>query len=138
MSVPAVGEGAAVEQGLSTSGRTSGATRRFGSNAFREIPFTVLGSRIFYCILGLALVLAVGVTVFAVTTYPTIADVRAFVGPDATGDELLRAWQDIRTAWVAQVTTIGQLFLFGSIIPLLATVVGYLLGERRSNTGEGS
>ena len=50
-----------------------------------------------------------------------------------TGPVALNDWRDMQTEWVGQVTTLAQFLIFGSVLPLLATVVGYLLGERRSS-----
>jgi len=38
----------------------------------------------------------------------------------------------MQAQWVNQVTQLGQYLIFGSVLPLLATVVGYLLGERQN------
>jgi hypothetical protein len=40
----------------------------------------------------------------------------------------------MKSQWLDQLIGLGQLLIFGSVLPLLATVIGYLLGERRRNS----
>lgn len=100
-----------------------------------EIPFRRLGFRIFVAVLILVGVMILAISAFVTLTYPRISDVHSLLGQQATGPDVLKAWRDTRAEWVAQVTSVGQLFLFGSVLPLLGTIVGYVLGERRAGAG---
>jgi hypothetical protein len=96
-----------------------------------EIPYTRLGFRIFAAILILTALMLIVLGAFAVITYPNAEDAHAILGPTTTGPQALSDWQDMQTQWFDQVTRLAQFLVFGSVLPLLATVVGYLLGERR-------
>jgi hypothetical protein len=98
-----------------------------------EIPYTRLGFRIFWAILLLTGSMAAVVGAFALITYPSAADAHTILGSTVTGPAALNDWQDMQTQWFDQVTRLAQILIFGSVLPLLATVVGYLLGERRSS-----
>lgn len=87
-----------------------------------------LGWRIFLSVLLLALALVVALVVLALASYPYSENFR-----DADGvmtEAQLQVWIDARAEWLRQVTNMGQVFLFTSIVPLLGTIAGYLLGER--------
>ena len=98
-----------------------------------EIPYTRLGFRIFGAILLLTALMLIILGVFAAVTYPNAEDARAILGSSVTGPAALNDWQDMQAQWFDQVSRLAQILIFGSILPLLATVVGYLLGERRSS-----
>jgi hypothetical protein len=98
-----------------------------------EIPYTRLGQTIFFAVLGLTSAMFLTLAILAVITYPSAADVHAVVGTTSSPDAALEAWQSMKSQWLDQVMGMGQLLIFGSVLPLLATVVGYLLGERRRN-----
>jgi hypothetical protein len=98
-----------------------------------EIPYTRLGFRIFAAILILTALMMFVLIVFAVITYPSAEDAHAILGATTPGPAALSDWQDMQTQWFDQVTRLAQFLVFGSVLPLLATVVGYLLGERRSS-----
>jgi hypothetical protein len=97
-----------------------------------EITYRRLGLRIFVALLVLIGAMLLCLALFAALTYPHTSDVRALLGPTNTGANALKDWEGLRAAWIGQVTQLGQFLIFGSVLPLLATVVGYLLGERRS------
>lgn len=100
-----------------------------------DIPRTRLGLAVFRTVVGLVAGVGVALSIYAVVSYPSVADVRALLGPDATGAATLTAWREIRAEWVQQMRDIAQLALFGSLIPLLGTIIGYMLG--RQDRGEG-
>jgi hypothetical protein len=107
------------------------ATHRARHADVTEIPYTRLGMRIFRAVLILTALMLAVLVVFAVITYPTASDVRAILGTAPSGATALNAWQDLQSQWFDQVTQLGQILISGSVLPLLATVTGYLLGERR-------
>lgn len=96
------------------------------SQALSDRMFT--GAIIFFVIAGLALVFFAGLAVVTGATMPTPAMVNDLM-PTGTADERLQAYHDLHSAWVQQTTTLGQLVLFGSIIPLISTIIGYVLGS---------
>lgn len=135
----AAGVEAHVRQGLFS--RMSGAIlsehaatigRRAARADITEIPYSRLGFRIFLAVLALAGVMVLAIAAYAALTYPRLADVQRLLGSEATGLDALKSWRETRAEWATQVASAGQLFLFGSVLPLLGTVVGYLLGEKRA------
>jgi hypothetical protein len=109
------------------------ATHRSRHAGVTEIPYTRLGMRIFRAILILTALMLVALVAFAIFTYPTASDARAILGTAPSGTTALNDWQDMQSQWFDQVTQLGQILISGSVLPLLATVVGYLLAERRSS-----
>lgn len=99
-----------------------------------EIPYTRLGLKIFFAILSLTAAMFLALAILAAVTYPSAADMHALLGAKSPTDSALQAWQGMRSQWLDQVVGLGQLLIFGSVLPLLATVVGYVLGERRRNS----
>jgi hypothetical protein len=99
----------------------------------KEITYRRLGWRIFLTVVGLIGLMLTAVVLFAFFTYPTKGDVQSLLGKDSSSLEALQQWRDTQNEWVSHVTTIAQLAVFGSIVPVLATVVGYLLGEQRNS-----
>ncbi len=115
-----------------------------------EVPW--IGYRIFKWLLALIALLLVLVALFAWATYPRLQDIQTVISdpvttttgapgsPGATagvagqsttqGDEALKAWQDARATWVTQVKDMGQAFLLTPAFPLLAAVIGYILGRQ--------
>jgi hypothetical protein len=130
---PKVTEAEAVEA-VDRAARRGAATHRSQRDGVTEIPYTRLGMRIFGAILILTALMLVALVVYAVVTYPTASDARAILGSATSGSTALNDWQDMQSQWFDQVTRLGQILIFGSVLPLLATVVGYLLGERRGGT----
>jgi hypothetical protein len=114
---------------------TRKSTRKHSSHSdVTEIPYTRLGQKIFFAVLCLAAAMFLTLAILAAITYPSAADVHTVLGTRSTPDAELEAWQSMKSQWLDQVMGLGQLLIFGSVLPLLATVIGYLLGERRRNT----
>ncbi|GAA0811046.1 hypothetical protein [Spirilliplanes yamanashiensis] len=91
-----------------------------------------LGYRLFKWLLILAFFLLVGLMGYAWWTYPTTADATALL-PAASGlDARLEAIRELRRDWLQQVKDLGQMFVLTPVVPLIAAVVGYLFGVRRS------
>lgn len=95
----------------------------------KDIKPRRLGWRIFFSVMiltGLSLLL---VTAYGIVSYPRLSDVQVLL-PAADGPARLQGWKDLRADWVQQMTTLAQVFIFGSTLPLMGTIAGYLLGER--------
>jgi hypothetical protein len=99
-----------------------------------EIPYTRLGQKIFFAILSLTAGMFIILAILAVITYPSASEVHAILGTANPTASELQAWQSMKSQWLDQLIGLGQLLIFGSVLPLLATVIGYLLGERRRNS----
>lgn len=112
--------------------KRKGGRRGHGADV-SEIPYTRLGLKIFLAILCLTVMMVVALAIFAVVTYPTAGEMHALLGSTASASTAVQSWQNMQTQWFDQVLRLGQVFVFGSVLPLLATVVGYILGERRSH-----
>jgi hypothetical protein len=109
--------------------RNSGSAR----SGITEIPYTRLGLTIFRAILLLITLLLIGLFLFSIVTYPTADDARAILGPDATGTAAANELEAMQAQWFDQVKQLAQYLVFGSVLPLLATVIGYLLGQRQAS-----
>lgn len=107
--------------------------KRLPRSDVTEIPYTRLGQTIFFAVLFLAAAMFLTLAILAAITYPSAADVHTVLGTTSSPDAELEAWQSMKSQWLDQVISMGQLLIFGSVLPLLATVIGYLLGERRRN-----
>jgi hypothetical protein len=94
----------------------------------RLSPHQTLGWRIFLVVAILVAGMTVLVSLEAWLTYPALADVPQ--PPGSTAAENYKLWRDAKSEWQQQVVGIAQLALFGSLIPLLGTIAGYLLGQR--------
>ena len=91
-----------------------------------------LGYRLFKWLLVLAFFLIAGLMGYAWWTYPTTADASALLPASADLAERLDAVRDLRRDWLQQVKDLGQMFVLTPVLPLIAAVVGYLFGVRRS------
>lgn len=72
--------------------------------------------------------------VYAVLKYPQMSDLEELVSDET---ERLVAWRETRTEWFTQFKELGQLFVLGSLLPLLGTIAGYIFG-RLQGSEEGS
>jgi hypothetical protein len=96
--------------------------------------------------LGLAFLLFAA---FAAWTYPHLSEFTGLTGcgVDSTaagpasdavtcqasplpGSEAVKLWGAARAEWVTQTKDLGQLFIISPLIPLFATAVGYMVGQR--------
>jgi hypothetical protein len=122
---------AEIEAAADRTTRTSVSRHGYAADV-TEISYRRLGQRIFAAILCLIALMLIALAVFAICTYPTAGDVHAVLGSGTSGSDALKDWDDMQAQWVNQVTQLGQYLIFGSVLPLLATVVGYLLAERQN------
>ncbi len=79
-------------------------------------------------LIGLVLVL---VAIYAVATYPDIGSARAYFGRAASPSAL----RDLRDSWFSQIKDLLQLLVVSLLVPLLATLIGYIFG-RQSSAGD--
>ncbi len=100
---------------------------------------------------GLALLIF---TVFSFWTYPQFSDFKDLRGCPTTasasaeepsdsvactqeqlpGPEALELWSQARAEWVTQTKDLGQIFIVSSLLPLLATAIGYMVGRNEPTT----
>jgi hypothetical protein len=59
----------------------------------------------------------------------------ALLPGQTTGTALFDGWKSVRNDWLTSLTTLAQTFVFGSLLPILGTVVGYIVGTR-SESGD--
>jgi hypothetical protein len=86
--------------------------------------------------LGIVIVAGLGMLTFVgFRTYPTADEVKGLLPSTTTGTVLLDSWKSVRADWLATLTTLAQTFVFGSLLPILGTVVGYVVGTR-AESGE--
>jgi hypothetical protein len=74
-------------------------------------------------------------TIIGFRTYPTASDMKALLPGQSTGTAMFDAWKSARSDWLTSLTTLAQTFVFGSLLPILGTVVGYIVGTR-SESGD--
>jgi hypothetical protein len=80
---------------------------------------------------GLVLTL---IAVYAALTYPDPAMTKELV-PDSS--KRLAAYQDLREDWFTDVKDLLQLLVVSLLIPLLATLVGYIFGRQLESSTQG-
>lgn len=88
---------------------------------------------------GLGVVILAGLamlTYVGFLTYPTANEVKALLPSGTTGTVLLDSWKSVRGDWLTTLTTLAQTFVFGSLLPILGTVVGYVVGTRAESGGD--
>lgn len=96
-----------------------------------------IGFRLTIWLLGLIVVVFVWVGFYAYFTQPpTLSELReAF--PDGDPDVVLDNYENLQTVWFGQIKDLLQLLVVSLLIPLVATVIGYIFG-RREETAEQS
>lgn len=102
---------------------------KVASEWFKDRTFT--GAILFFVVAGLALVFFIGLCLVTWATLPSAGMISELM-PSGNALDRLQAYQDLHNAWVQQTTTLGQLVLFGSVIPVISTIVGYVLGSESS------
>jgi hypothetical protein len=91
-----------------------------------------LGLFIIYSLLGLIAIVLILVAADGAFTYPSEADVaRATPDPTKLFDNLALA----RSTWFSQIKDLLELLVVSLLVPLVATVIGYVFG-RRSDAGK--
>jgi hypothetical protein len=86
-------------------------------------------------LLALTALVIVLIAVFAILTYPSFEEVHRLAldcKPGTPGCDLLAAQQQRITAWFDDVKDLVQLLVVSLLIPLLATLIGYLFGGQIS------
>lgn len=82
-------------------------------------------------LIGIALTIGL-ILVWAVSTYPGIDDVRELtaLSPGAENIDAADTLRELRSEWLDSVTRISQTFVFGSLLPVVTTVIGYIFGRQ--------
>lgn len=108
---------------------TTGSDPRNRRANFTEMTQTQAGLIMFMAIGALFLVMLLAVGCFAWVTYPQQSEFEALarISPDLDPGAAVLAARD---QWSSRVERVAQMCLFGSLVPLLATIIGYVLGER--------
>lgn len=96
----------------------------------KEIGQRQLSWRIFVTVAIIAAAVVVFLGFFAALTYPRLPDIVAATGEGSETDPI-EVWSQARADWTQQFTSLAQTVLFGSLVPLLGTIAGYAIGERR-------
>jgi hypothetical protein len=96
-----------------------------------------LGYRIFKWLLALAVLMTIGLVCYGWMSFPDDADVAAAVGGAADDAARADAYSQLHADWLQQVKDLGQLFLLTPVFPLIAAVIGYIFGVRRSGVDQG-
>jgi hypothetical protein len=89
------------------------------------------GARLALGLLALTGVVLVLIAVFAGLTYPSLDDTRHLMRgcrPESAGCNVLDAQQQRTTSWFGNVKDLLQLLVVSLLIPLVATLIGYLFG----------
>ena len=128
------------------SERDSGIQVRFlGQLADQEIPggqVTPYLARIGFRLTIALLILIAGVFVWVglyayFTQPPSLSELRqAFPKDDATA--VFDNYEKLQTAWFAQIKDLLQILVVSLLIPLVATVIGYIFGRRDDTADQSS
>lgn len=78
-------------------------------------------------LIGLVLIL---IGIYAALTYPSPESAREYLGAAATPTDL-RALHD---SWFSEVKDLLQLLVVALLVPLLATLVGYIFGHQSASS----
>jgi len=65
------------------------------------------------------------------STYPTVESVTQLAETSEFADRV-KVLNEQRAAWLQQTTSLGQMMVFGSLIPVLSTIIGYLFGSSKT------
>jgi hypothetical protein len=84
----------------------------------------------------LLIVLALGfIAAYAFTTEPSVKETSSLIG---TGTASLADLQEKRhAAWFSEIKDLLQILIVGLLVPLLATLIGYLFGRQQQAAEEG-
>jgi hypothetical protein len=91
-----------------------------------EPSLPVIGLRLAIAILALIAAVLVGIGVFAWLTFPTTGQI-AGIANDPT--KVFDEYQQAHTAWFSTIKDLIQLLVVSLLVPLLATVMGYIFGR---------
>lgn len=100
-----------------------------------DVPPRSAGLRVILILAILTGVFFIVFVGFALLTYPY----PAWVAPILSGlkaKEQADILASMRSDWVQQTISLGQLFVFGSMIPLISATIGYVLGARAAGTSD--
>jgi len=100
----------------------------------REMPPRFTGYKIFVAVLWLTAAFFVAFILFSALTYPYPNVVTPLLRKSPR--TALEIYVQLKDAWVQQTVTLGQLLVFGSLVPLLGTIIGYVLGSNRRSDND--
>lgn len=94
---------------------------------------TLVGFRLARYVFFLIVLALIFVAVFAVVTYPDLAQIQ-----DASGDQGngLAAYAELRKEWFSNLKDLIQLLLVSMLVPVLSTLIGYIFGRSGSGGSE--
>jgi hypothetical protein len=96
----------------------------------------VLGFRLTIALIALIIFVFVWVALFAWLTYPpSLEEVDRLMPTNA--DAAVDSYATLRTAWINNIKDLLQILVVSLLIPLLATVIGYIFGRQREAEAEG-
>ena len=98
------------------------------SRQFKEIPIRRLGREIFLWLLALVALELILLSMYAFWTFPGIGDVAQMT--EAAADRN-KNWTEARSAWVASLKDLGQIYLLTPVLPLIGAVIGYMFGRQQ-------
>jgi len=91
-------------------------------------PTQELGYRLFQIVLIAIAVGAAALTIYAFLTWPRPGEVQGFLSAMEPADQA-NALLDLRLAWHSEFRNLAQTLLVGPLVPLLSTIIGYVLGR---------
>ena len=93
-----------------------------------EPSLTIIGFNLAIALLGLVAAVLVGIGIFGWLTYPTPSAIGGIVSdPTKRFDD----YQQAQTAWFGTIKDLIQLLVVSLLVPLLATVIGYIFGRQQ-------
>jgi hypothetical protein len=96
-----------------------------GAGVKRRNLLPLIGRELALYILGLMVVVLVLVSLYAWMTFPTPGSLNGLV----PAEKLYESYREQRTAWFLEVKGLLELLVVSILVPLFATVIGYLFGR---------
>ena len=92
-----------------------------------DVSLTEAGLKIVKWCLYLIVAVIIGIGGFALATFPTPDGIASLASP---GTDKLDAYRQAQTLWFTQTKDLLQLLVVSLLVPLLASVIGYIFGRK--------
>lgn len=102
-----------------------------GGDVEHQQQLTRVGFRLAGALLGVIIFVFLWVGVYAWSSYPPTLERLGRLYPDQP-DKAVDAYNAMRTSWTNNVKDLLQILVVSLLIPLVATVIGYIFGRRET------
>lgn len=80
-------------------------------------------------LIGLIALVLILIGIYAMSTYPDASAAHDYLGSSATPTDL----RDLHDQWFSEIKDLLQLLVVSLLVPLLATLVGYIFGRQSAS-----